>query len=93
MRLSLYVCDYGGANGSALGQLLLQAVAVTDLRSVTNSSAYQQVLLTQAMGDTEGGVYLTLEISGSVRLRFSGITGDNPSLSALFFDPAQPAQQ
>ena len=42
----------------------------------------------QVLTDFAGGVWLTWELTGSVRLRISSISGDYAALSAVAFDPA-----
>ena len=85
-QISIYMCDYNGASGSVLGQQLAQAIQVFDVRSLTNSSAREQVMPIQRVDHIDGGVWLSIKVSGSVRIRFSQIRGDEPTLSGVFFD-------
>jgi hypothetical protein len=86
VQVSLYICDYNKAVGSVLGQPLVQTLIVTDLRSTTNCSAFQQVMPATLVDRTEGGLWLSMSIEGSVRIRFAGVSGDEPTLSGVFFD-------
>jgi hypothetical protein len=86
VRISLYMCDYNLASGSVLGQPLAQALIVTDIRSATNSTAFQQIMPATLVGNAEGGVWLSMSVEDSVRIRFAGVSGDNPTLSGIFFD-------
>jgi len=90
VQLSIYACDYLGAQGSSLHEPLVQVLTVTDIRSTHNSTAFQQVLPAVRMDHFEGGMWLSVEVHGSVRLRLSLVTGDNPVVAGLFFDLLKP---
>ena len=86
-QVSFYFCDYGGAEASVLGQPLAQALLFTDARSLTNSSAFEQLMPILRVDHAEGGLWISVRIEGSVRVRFAQMSGDQPTLSAVFFDP------
>lgn len=82
-RLSVYCVDFGptpwgsGSSGEARSQELASFTGYPDLNPLTPR---------QYLADFQGGVWMSYEVSGSLRFRVSTIRGDMGVLSAIAFD-------
>jgi len=84
-RLSLYFVDFGPSpEGTFDGSARAQEVYLLEGYPDFSPKAPREVLR-----DFAGGVWLSWEIVGSVRVRISSISGNYAALSAVMFDPAE----
>ena len=87
-RLSAYFVDFGPAPDGSSGEARSQEVY-----TLTGYPALNPMTPRQRLADFSGGVWVTYEVTGDVRVRVATIRGDLGVLSAITFDPEPTATE